>query len=89
MRGVSANQVLGTDMKKHFDITSRFQVRLVGRCKAAQATGACARLHGWLQESFAPSGCGDYVICVMIKSCMLNLAKKSTVTAKIWLHCHC
>ena len=26
LRSVSANQVLGTDMKKHFDITSRFQV---------------------------------------------------------------
>ena len=29
LRGVSANQVLGTDMKKHFEITSRFQVRRV------------------------------------------------------------
>ena len=26
LRLVSVNQVLGTDMKKHFDITSRFQV---------------------------------------------------------------
>jgi len=26
MRGVTIAQVLGTDMKKHFDITSRFQV---------------------------------------------------------------
>lgn len=26
MRAVSIAQVLGTDMKKHFDITSRFQV---------------------------------------------------------------
>ena len=25
VRAVSINQVLGTDMKKHFDITSRFQ----------------------------------------------------------------
>ena len=28
LRLVSVNQVLGTDMKKHFDITSRFQVSL-------------------------------------------------------------
>ena len=26
MRGVTISEVLGTDMKKHFDITSRFQV---------------------------------------------------------------
>ena len=26
MRGVTITEVLGTDMKKHFDITSRFQV---------------------------------------------------------------
>ena len=29
LRVVSVNQVLGTDMKKHFDITSRFQVGLL------------------------------------------------------------
>jgi hypothetical protein len=29
LRMVSVNQVLGTDMKKHFDITSRFQVGLL------------------------------------------------------------
>ena len=28
-RPVIVNQVLGTDMKKHFDITSRFQVGLL------------------------------------------------------------
>ena len=28
VRTVCINQVLGTDMKKHFDITSRFQARL-------------------------------------------------------------
>lgn len=26
LRATAVNQVLGTDMKKHFDITSRFQV---------------------------------------------------------------
>ena len=29
LRIVAVNQVLGTDMKKHFDITSRFQVGLL------------------------------------------------------------
>lgn len=28
MRSTAVSQVLGTDMKKHFDITSRFQVRV-------------------------------------------------------------
>lgn len=27
VRGVAIAEVLGTDMKKHFDITSRFQVK--------------------------------------------------------------
>ena len=29
VRGVCVSQVLGTDMKKHFDILSRFQVSLL------------------------------------------------------------
>ena len=29
VRGVCISQVLGTDMKKHFDILSRFQVSLL------------------------------------------------------------
>ena len=29
VRSLSINQVLGTDMKKHFDIISRFQVGLL------------------------------------------------------------
>ncbi len=32
LRSTCINMVLGTDMKKHFDIVSRFQVRISPAC---------------------------------------------------------
>ena len=36
------DQILGTDMKKHFDITSRFQVSFPGPLTLNKVTTACS-----------------------------------------------
>ncbi|KAL0024765.1 hypothetical protein WJX79_003822 [Trebouxia sp. C0005] len=43
-RIVAVNQVLGTDMKKHFDITSRFQAAFKKASGGAEATSAAATI---------------------------------------------
>ncbi|DBB02619.1 TPA: putative 3',5'-cyclic phosphodiesterase pde-3 [Trebouxia sp. C0006] len=58
MRGVTISEVLGTDMKKHFDITSRFQMLL--KCADIGHLAAAPALHQrWayqLEEEFFRQG---------------------------------
>ena len=46
-RGLAVNQVLGTDMKKHFDIISRFQVGCQLRLPITAIFTSCHFVEEW------------------------------------------